>query len=163
MTLIAEYPDLVVYAPEHPLHSRENGGQVTIRPVPDFEQRYDLPLELAARYMHLSMVVGEAFTNIMRREGIDVVRINYLDLGNWAYKDPRKKPHVHLHLFGRTLTEKHPADDPGYQAFPNVFFFPDKETGYYKLFKPLTIMDCSNIKTEMNILLQTPKYHRLKF
>ena len=62
------------------------------------------------------MLVGEAFQNAMNNRGVPIVKINYEDLGNWAYSPEHKargeKPHFHIHIFGRILdllseTDKH--------------------------------------------------------
>lgn len=84
-------------------------------------------------------------------------------MGNWAYKEPKKRPRVHLHLIGRTFQEKHPANDPRFQPFPDSLIFPDKNTDFYDSFKPLTEQYCIEIDTEISNLLKEPKYSELKF
>jgi diadenosine tetraphosphate (Ap4A) HIT family hydrolase len=162
MPIIFETEDFVVKAQDEPHHSRENGGHVVITPKIRYEHRYEMPLDTATRMMHLSMILGEAFTNVMRAKDIDVVRINYQDNGNWAYKEPQKPPQLHIHLYARTMHEKHPKDDPRFQAFPDALVFPDRGTGFYDKFVPLSNEDCAEIKNEVLYLLRSAKYTALE-
>lgn len=155
--------DFIVKAAENPHHSRENGGHIYVIPKQQFEHRHEMPLDLAAGLMHLTMITGEAATNVLRRKGLDIVRINYQDNGNWAYKESEPKPHLHIHLYMRTPHEKHPANDPRFQAFPDALVFPGRETGYYEGFKPLSDEDCNDIGNEIKSLLKTTKYQELNF
>ncbi|CAA9244846.1 MAG: hypothetical protein AVDCRST_MAG50-1905 [uncultured Acidimicrobiales bacterium] len=102
MPLILETANFTVVAPDQPHHSRENGGHIVVTPKVVFEHRYDMPLPLAAQLMHLTMAVGEALTTVLRAEGQEVVRINYQDNGNWAYKVTPPRPRLHVHLYVRT-------------------------------------------------------------
>lgn len=163
MPQILDTEDFIVTAYDEPHHSRENGGHVVITPKLHFVHRTELPLDLAAKLMHLTMIVGEATTTVMKAKGLDVVRINYQDNGNWAYKQPQKEPQLHIHLYIRTTDEKHPDNDPRFQAFPDALVFPDRATGYYNSFVSLTDQDCLDIRDEINKLLSTPKYSELKF
>lgn len=157
--LILETQDFMVEAPEKPHHSRENGGHIVVYPKQRFAHRYEMPLDLSADLMHLTMVVGEAATNVLKQKGLDIVRINYQDNGNWAYKPGfNKEPHLHVHLYMRTTHEKHPDSDPRFQAFPDALVFPPPDTDYYDHFVPLTEEDCKNIKEEMLRLAKTEKY-----
>lgn len=162
MPVIFETTDFIIKAHDAPHHSRENGGHVVITPKQRFGHRHEMPLELATRLMHLTMLTGEAVTNAMRAAGMDVVRINYQDNGNWPYKEPKKEPHLHIHLYVRTTHEKHPDNDPRFQAFPDALVFPDRKTGYYDKFQPLTKEDCQAIKTEIKRLASTEKYKSLQ-
>lgn len=160
MPRILETKNLIVKAHDEPHHSRENGGHIVVSPKQAYVQRYDIPLDVATELMHTTMLVGEAATNVLRKTGIDVVRINYQDNGNWAYKDPEPKPGVHIHLYIRTTHECHPANDPRFQTFPDALYFPDRATGYYDQFKPLTSEVCASIKEEAIRLLATDKYEQ---
>lgn len=164
MSLILENKDFVVTAHDKPHHSRENGGHIIIRPKQQFAHRQEMPLDLAADLMHLTMVVGEAATKVMRASGVDVVRINYQDNGNWAYKpEINKTNQLHVHLYLRSPQEKHPDDDPRFQPFPDALVFPPPTTNYYDKFVSLTDQDCANIKQEIIKLLATAKYQNVRF
>ena len=162
MPTILTTDDFIVKAPDRPHHSRENGGHIVIMPKVRYAHRYEMPLNIASKMMHLSQVLGEAFTKVMRSNGIDIVRINYQDNGNWAYKEPVYPPHLHWHLYGRTLHEKHPRNDPRFQAFPDALVFPDESTDFYEGFRPLTEQDCQDILSVFQDLLTSKKYEGLK-
>lgn len=162
MPEIFQTKDFVVEAHDKPHHSRENGGHVVIRPKQKFEHRYLMPLEMAADLMHLTQVLGEAMTNALRQLGHDVIRINYQDNGNWAYKPMYNlQPAMHIHLYVRTKNEKHPDNDPMFQAFPEALIFPPRESGYYDKFTPLNREECAAIKAEFERLLASDKYKEL--
>lgn len=159
MPFIFETEDFLVDAPDRPHHSRENGGHVKIMPKKRFEHRYEMPVDLANSLMNLTMIVGEATTNVLRQAGLEVVRINYQDNGNWAYKaELSKQPHLHIHLYVRTSHEVHPDGNSKFQAFPDALVFPPPDTDYYDHFVPLTDKECNNIKNEVIRLSKTEKY-----
>lgn len=163
MSVILETDTFMVQAHQQPHHSRENGGHIVIAPKQQFAHRYEMPLDLAASLMHLTMIVGEAATIALRSRGLDVVRINYQDNGNWAYKVPVTKPKLHVHLYIRTSHEVHPAQDPRFQPFPDALVFPDRATGYYDSFLALNEADCNAIRAEYVMLAASPKYRELAF
>ena len=159
MPLILETERFIVTAHDKPHHSRENGGHIKVSPKGDYANRFEMPLDEAARFMHLTMITGEAATKVLRDHGIDVIRINYQDNGNWAYLPVNPTPlHLHIHLYIRTSHEQHPTGDPRFQAFPEALVFPPRDSGYYDSFKPLTDEDCLDIREEIKRLLKTEKY-----
>lgn len=163
MPQVLETQDFTVDAPDKPLHSRDNGGHIVIRPKQHYSEHFDLPLSIAADFMHLSMLVGEAATIVLRKRGLDVARINYQENGNWAYKPEWKsKPNVHLHMFIRTTRERHPDNDSRFQAFPEALTFPPMGD-YYAKFEPLTEEDCADIRDEVLKLSRTGKYKHVGF
>lgn len=164
MPIILETQDFIVNAHDKPHHSRENGGHIKVSPKQRVENREEMPLDLASGLMHLTIVVGDAATTILRQKKLDVVRINYQDNGNWSYLPVKPAPlGLHIHLYIRTTHEKHPDNDPRFQAFPQALTFPPRDSGYYDHFKPLTEEDCAGIKAEILSLLRTPKYKNVAF
>jgi diadenosine tetraphosphate (Ap4A) HIT family hydrolase len=161
MPLIIENDHFTVEAHDTPHHTRENGGHIKITPKMIVEHRYDLPVEVANELAQLTMVVGEAFTNVMKEFGIRVARINYQDNGNWAYKVPKKSNQLHVHLYMRSWGEQHPDNDPRFQAFPEALFFPDRKTGYYDKFNILSENECQKIKDEIIRISNNEKYKGL--
>ena len=108
MAVIFETKDFSVETPDtKPHHSRSNGGHVKVSPRIDVDHRQELPLDIAAGLMHLPIVTGEAVTNVMRANGIDVVRINYQDNGNWAHR-PDRNCHAKRRWQGRKLSPGRP-------------------------------------------------------
>ncbi|MDE2588486.1 MAG: hypothetical protein KGL95_02315, partial [Patescibacteria group bacterium] len=91
------------------------------------EDRTKLSLELAKEIMKLTMIVGEAFPRAMRKQGIEISRINYQNMGN-------RVPIFHMHIFGRVRGSKT-------QKYGEALYLPKKETGFYDAFKPLTGKD----------------------
>lgn len=159
MQPIFETKDFTVSALLKPHHSRNNGGHIAIFPKIEVEHRHELPLDIARDMTYLSMIAGEAATRVMRRNGVDVVRANYQENGNWAYKPGAQfPPRAHLHIFLRSTDERHPDGDPRFQPFPEAIAMPPKETGYYDSFEPLTADDCAAIHDEIVSLLSSEKY-----
>ena len=159
MPLIIETRDFKVTGHDKPHHSRENGGHIVIWTKQTYAHLSDMPLALASDFIHLNQVVGEAFMNVVSSNGLKVARVNYVCFGNWNYKEPVKDPAVHMSLYLRTWGEKHPDNDPSFMAFPEALYLPDRKTGYYDHFQPLTEQECQQIKDEILRLLQTDKYH----
>ncbi len=96
------------------------------------------------------MVVGEALQTAMNKRGVPVIRINYHDMGNWAYKD-NKVPFLHIHIFGR-------ASNAIKQPWPESMYLPDRKTGFYDRFEPLNNEDVEEIKKEITAILKREKY-----
>ncbi len=162
MPVILENPMFTVVAPEKPHHSRENGGHIVVWTTNhEYEHLSDMPLDVVTQFIQLNQVVGEAFMKVARKNGLEPVRINYACFGNWNYKEPIKPPATHMNVYLRVWGEKHPDDNPRFQAFPEALYLPDRKTGYYDRFEPLTDPDCVDIKAEMHRLLQTEKYNQL--
>jgi hypothetical protein len=159
--LILETQDFKVTGHDKPHHSRENGGHIVVWPKLTFGNLSDMPLELAAGFMNLNQIVGEAFMNVGRNNGLHVARINYACFGNWNYKEPVQDPVVHMSLYLRTWGEKHPDNDPLFLAFPEALYTPDRKTGYYDHFVPLTEQECQQVKDEVLRLLMTEKYQSI--
>lgn len=68
-----------------------------------------------------------------------------------------------MSLYLHTREEKHPDNNPLFLAFPEALYLPDRKTGYYDHFEPLTERECSQIKDEILRLLQTDKYQDIAF
>lgn len=147
--LVYENEDFSVTAHDNPHHSRQNGGHIIIKPKKQFAHAEEMDDASLAAMVSLAKNVGTAMKQVLASTGIDIVRINYQINGNWAYFDSNPKPFVHLHLYGRTVGEKHPDNDPRFQAFPEALCFPNPETDYYKNFSPLTKEDCVAIQKNL--------------
>jgi diadenosine tetraphosphate (Ap4A) HIT family hydrolase len=148
---IYETQNFIVEAHQKPFVSREEGGHIRIRVKDEsIEDRAKLPANIAIEYMKLSMVTGEAFEKVMNEQGVPVVKINYQDMGNWAYKEG-KRPFLHYHIFGRVLGAR-------CQPYPESVYLPDRSSGFYDSFIPLTQEDAIKVNAEMDNLIQTDKY-----
>ena len=105
-------------------------------------------------------MICESYVKAMKKCGIDIIRINFFEAGNWAWKPDNdgkiKKPFFHEHIFGRTMNAKK-------QKWPEAPYLPDKSTGFYEGFKPLNDEDIECIIEEMKILEKQEKYDILNW
>ncbi len=144
MAIIYETPSFSIESADQPHIDREDGGHIRVMPKQKVEDRTKLTPELAKELMKLTMVTGEAMKIALNKQGIDVMRINYQENGNWV-------PILHIHLYGRATSAK-------IQKYGEAMHLPQRSTGFYDSFKPLTSQDIQLIKEEINRLLQTSKY-----
>lgn len=148
---IYETPNFIVEAPERPFVSREEGGHIRIRIKDEsITDRTKLSVAQAKEYMRLSMIVGEALEKAMNMRGVKVTKVNYQDMGNWAYKQGRQ-PFVHYHIFGRVF-------GAAKQPLPESVYLPDRGTGFYDGFTPLSQDDIDEIKKQIEITAGQAKY-----
>jgi len=80
----------------------------------------------------------------MKRQGIEIGRINYQDMGNWNHT-------LHIHIFGRATTATK-------QKYGEAVYLPQRSSGFYDTFKPLTEKDVIEMRTEIERLMETEKY-----
>jgi hypothetical protein len=66
----------------------------------------------------------------MNKQGVKVVWVNLEDLGNWAFKR-KETPRLHIHFFGRASTATK-------QLRPEAVYLPDRSSGFYEEFEPLS-------------------------
>ncbi|HAT03881.1 MAG TPA: hypothetical protein DCS29_03870 [Candidatus Magasanikbacteria bacterium] len=151
MTLTFETEHFIVKPHPKPFLPRLEGGHLRIE-IKDtsIEDRTELVPEVAIEFMRLTMVVGKAFPIAMKRRGIDIIKLNYQDMGNWAFKEG-KRPCLHLHIFGRTANAVK-------QPWPESMYLPDRGTGFYEGFDPLTDEDMSEIIKEIERIFKEEKY-----
>ncbi len=146
--LIYETDNFTIEAREKPHISRQDGGHITIFPKVDIEDRTKLSPELAKELMMLTMVTGEAMKLGLAKNGVNLGRINYMDMGNWG-------PKLHIQIYGRALdAPNHPFGT--YLQIPPT---PDKLAALGPL-EPLNEKDVADIKTEVLRLLETDKYKK---
>ena len=148
---IYQTTNFIVEAHPAPFIPRLEGGHIRIK-VKDasITDRTKIGPSVAIELMRLTMVVGEAFELAMNKIGIPVIKINYQDMGNWAYKEG-KLPFLHIHVFGHVA-------DAVKQPWPESMYLPDRKTGFYEGFEPLNSEDISVIRGEIEALFQQEKY-----
>lgn len=148
---IYQTENFIVEAHPAPFIPRLEGGHIRIK-VKDssITDRTKLEPKAAIELMRLTMVVGEAFELAMNKIGIPVIKINYQDMGNWAYKEG-KLPFLHIHVFGRVA-------DSVKQPWPESMYLPDRKTGFYEGFEPLNSEDIIAIREEIENIFQQDKY-----
>jgi hypothetical protein len=106
---IFETKHFKLIAPEKPHVSREDGGHIKVSVKDAYREqlpdRTKLAPTQAIELMRLTMLAGESFVAAMKKNGIEIVRINYQENGNWAYKPESvargETPFLHIHLYGR--------------------------------------------------------------
>ncbi|EKE28476.1 MAG: hypothetical protein ACD_3C00054G0016 [uncultured bacterium (gcode 4)] len=150
--IIIESENFIVESHEKPFVSRADGGHIRIK-VKDLsiEDRTFLSPKQAIELMRLTMIIGESFIRAMNNRGVPVVKINYQDMGNWAFKTG-DKPFLHVHVFGR-------ATDATRQIFPESVCLPSRESGFYEGFEPLNVDDMGEIRNQIEITLKNKKYN----
>ncbi|MBS1576225.1 MAG: hypothetical protein JST09_13055 [Bacteroidetes bacterium] len=152
MTIIFETENFLVRPAEFPLIDRDDGGHITIDPKFAVSTRQQLSPKQSIELMRLIAVTGEAMTNVMQRNGVDIGRINYQDNGNWSvYRSGG--PQLHYHLYGR-------ARNAVIQPYGQSLYFPHKDdaAGFYTNNKSLTEDDTKGIRDEIIRLLLQKKY-----
>jgi diadenosine tetraphosphate (Ap4A) HIT family hydrolase len=151
MALIYETTHFIVESHEQPFLPRTDGGHIRLKVKDEsIEDRAQIQAPLAIEYMRLSMIVGEALYIAMNNRGIPVVKINYQDMGNWAFK-LGKRPYLHYHIFGR-------ASNAVKQPWPESMYLPDRKTGFYDGFEPLNAADIEEIQKQITIVEAQEKY-----
>ena len=146
-----ETENFIVESHPKPFVSREEGGHIRIRVKDEsITDRTKLFPRQAMELMRLSMIVGEAMERGMNKQGVPIVKINYQDMGNWAYKENRL-PFLHIHIFGRVKNSVK-------QPFPESVYLPDRNTGFYDGFEPLREEDEQVIKNIIEELFQEEKF-----
>jgi len=151
MAEIYQTENFIVETRERPFLSRTDGGHVRIKVKDEsITDRTKLDPKTAIELMRLTMVVGEALQIAMNNLGIPVIKINYQDMGNWAYKE-NKLPFLHVHIFGR-------APNATKQIWPESVYLPDRKTGFYDGFEPLNENDIAEIKKEIEKIFSQEKY-----
>lgn len=147
---IYETENFYIQAAQRPLVDRDEGGHIYIIPKQSFRDRTQLSPKLAIEYTKLSMVVGEALKSAMARRGVDIGLVNYHDMGNWGVFKP-DGPELHMQIYGRATTAT-------IQKYGDAVQLPQRETGFYDNFKPLTTDDIKEIKLDIEKLLRSEKY-----
>jgi diadenosine tetraphosphate (Ap4A) HIT family hydrolase len=127
-----------------------DGGHLVIYPREKIKDRTQLSPAQAIELMKLTMIVGEAMEKGLNRRGIDVVRINYQDNGNWGFHSPAG-PFLHVHLYGRAFSSK-------LQKHGEALYLPRTEIGFYDSVSPLDEGDVAAIREEIERLASSGKY-----
>lgn len=131
--------------------SREEGGHLRIKSKEKyFSSRMDLNPEEAKEVMRLSMMTAEVLKRGMTLRGIPIIRINFMEAGNWAAKQG-KTFFFHIHIYGRTEKAK-------IQKWPEAVQLPPRETGFYDNFIPLNEGDIEELKKQFSKIENEEKY-----
>ncbi|MDD3284598.1 MAG: hypothetical protein PHZ07_03325 [Patescibacteria group bacterium] len=150
MAFIYETENFIVEAFDKPHVTRLDGGHIKIMPKIKVLDRSELSPKLAIELMRLTMIIGKAFKIAMTNRGVEIMRVNYHDMDNWAYKKD-EKPYFHIHLYGRAKNAK-------FQPYYEAVQLPDRNTGFYDNFEPLYEDDVKEIQKQINIILKERNY-----
>lgn len=137
--------NFVIRVPNKPFVSREEGGHVIIQGIGDkyrYNSKLDFSKDETIEEHELCWLFCNAYKEAMKKRNIEIIRFNFFEAGNWAWKEDIVKPYFHEHIFGRTVDAK-------YQKFPEAPYMPDRKTGFYDEFQPLNDDDIETIKNEM--------------
>jgi len=134
VNVIYESKSFSVERSPNPFVSREEGGHIRIFPKNhDVSCINDLTPQEAIELIRLESVVRESMMEGMNQQGIPVKWVNLEDLGNWAFKR-NERPILHIHVFGRVFSN-------GKQSLPEAIYLPDRSSGFYEGFQPLSDED----------------------
>lgn len=148
--IIFETDNFKLIAHPKPFVDRDEGGHIKIVTTKNIKDRLELTPIQAIELAWLTNLIGQAYKNTMTHQGIKIMKLNYQDMGNWYYKDGSQEQ-LHVHIFGRVHGAKH-------QPFPESVYLPDRSTGFYNDFKPLTEEDEKLLAAEIKKLIKTEKY-----
>ncbi len=148
--IIYETENFKVGVPAHPYVSREEGGHIWIMGKKHFSDRYDLTPKEATEVMRLTMLIGQAMIDGMKKREITIGRINFQDNGNWAYLKGLE-PTFHIHLYGRT-------ENSTVQAWGEALNFPNPDTDFYDNMVPFNDEDIKEIKKAIAFFENQDKY-----
>ncbi|MFZ5376895.1 MAG: HIT domain-containing protein [Patescibacteria group bacterium] len=139
MALIFESKNFTIESHEKPELDRLDGGHIKINPKTSVVDRTCLTPQLAIELMRLTIVAGKALVDGMKKQGINIGRVNYQDNGNW-------KPELHIHLYGRAV-------DATQQKFGDPITPGHKDT-----YESLTQEDIHNIREEILRIMALPEF-----
>jgi diadenosine tetraphosphate (Ap4A) HIT family hydrolase len=132
-----------VMYPRIPLIDRKDGGHLLIFPLVKKLDRMHFTPEEAAEFMPFCKAVGRAFQEVMNESGIEVVRLNWMDMGNWRlvpYDDPR----FHLHIFGRAAGSR-------FQIHGEFNQIPPKGSKHYVMIEPINEFEEKKLKERIPV------------
>ena len=150
--IIYKSKNFLVEAVDKPLVGRSDGGHIVINPKTRVNNLQQLDAKMAIELMRLLMIVGEAMSIVLNKNGVDIGRINYQDNGNWGVFSP-EGPYQHFHLYGR-------AKSAVQQQYGQACYFPHKEEepAFYERLEPLHQKDIEDLNSEISRLFIMDKY-----
>jgi diadenosine tetraphosphate (Ap4A) HIT family hydrolase len=147
-----------VVLPKTPFLDREDGGHLIVNPPRPVWERSELSALDLAHWSFLVAAVGRAMIDVLPQ--LEGGCVNYFEAGNWALNDaappkgPKRAPEhrrMHLHIFGRSRTAKHPAWRWG--EAPKLPDYKDRKH-WAARFRPLDVKECNAIMRRARALLQ---------
>ena len=154
-----EGPGGTVVLPRKLFLDRADGGHLIVYPPKRVWEQSELSAVELAHWSFLVAAVGRAMIDVLPQ--LEGGCVNYFEAGNWALNDaappkgPKRAPdhrRVHMHIFGRSRTAKHPAWRWG--EAPKLPDYRDRNN-WGKGFRPLAAKECSAIIKRARALLQS--------
>jgi len=139
--VIMETPNMKVMIPGGLLIDRQDGGHLMIKPKTDFSDRSSLPPEQALEYLFMSRAAARAFVEVMNESGIQVERLNHMDMANWRLLTD-KSPRFHEHIFGRARGSR-------FQVHGEFNRIPPKGSSHYLTLQPLSPTEIDKLRERM--------------
>ena len=155
---IFETSHFMVESPEKPHVTRNDGGHIKISPKISVIDRQKLSPEQSVELAWLTDLIGEAFLRGMKKQVIELGRINYQDNSNWTCLKP-SGPYLHVNLYGRAI-------DASIQPYGQSLNFPhgDEFPEFYANNEPLNTDDIESIISEIeNLLKENNRYDKDKW
>ena len=154
--VIWETENFLVVAVESPFISREEGGHMMVMGNGN-KYRYDSRLDFSPKEILeqqiLCQMICEAYKIAMEKRNIQIIRINFFEAGNWAWKKDENgnvsKAYYHEHIFGRTVDAKK-------QKFPDAPYLPDRKTIRMKCSR--AVADEARTHITLSSLMKSTRY-----
>ena len=148
-----------VILPRSVFLDRADGGHLIVRPPTDVWERSELSAGELVQWSFLVAAIGRAMIDVLPQ--LEGGCVNYFEAGNWALNDrappkgPKRAPDhrsVHMHIFGRSRSAKHPSWRWG--EAPRLSDYKDRYA-FARGFAPLEEAECKAIlKRARSILRQ---------
>jgi diadenosine tetraphosphate (Ap4A) HIT family hydrolase len=147
-----------VVLPKSVFLDREDGGHLIINPPRTVWERSELEALELAHWGFLVAAIGRAMIDVLPQ--LEGGCVNYFEAGNWALNDnapPRGRKRapehrrVHMHVFGRSPSAKHPSWRWG--EAPRLPDYKDRKA-FMAASRPLKATECSAIIKRAKALLK---------
>jgi len=148
-----------VVVPKMVFLDRADGGHLIVNPPRDVWEQSELSAIELAHWCFLIGAIGRAMIDVLPQ--LEDGCVNYFEAGNWALNDaapPKGKPkrapdhrRVHMHVFGRSRSAKHPSWRWG--EAPRLPDYRDRKQ-WAAHFAPLEKKECDAIVRRAKTLLK---------
>jgi diadenosine tetraphosphate (Ap4A) HIT family hydrolase len=147
-----------VVLPKMVFLDRADGGHLIVNPPRDVWEQSELTAIEVAHWWFLVGAIGRAMIDVLPQ--LDGGCVNYFEAGNWAlnHAAPPKGPkraedhrRVHMHVFGRSPSAKHPSWRWG--EAPRLPDYKDRKA-WAEGFAPLDKKECRAVVNRAKALLR---------
>jgi diadenosine tetraphosphate (Ap4A) HIT family hydrolase len=147
-----------VVLPKSVFLDRADGGHLIVNPPRAVWEQSELTSMELAHWCFLVGAIGRAMIDVLPQ--LEGGCVNYFEAGNWALnpaapprgaKRARNHRRVHMHVFGRSPSAKHPSWRWG--EAPRLPDYKDR-IAFMAAFKPLKAAECAAIVKRAKALLK---------